>query len=154
MSKFSSGKYTVKFPNKYVGTNIGNITYRSSWEFAVMTEFDSGSPNILGWSSESVPIKYLNPLTQKWCNYIPDFFIAYIDANAKKHVEIMEVKPNKESPILNANGLWESRGGSKKDKLVQIINAAKWQAAMIYCGKRGWKFRICTEQQLFAFKRK
>ena len=34
MARFAQGKYTLKYPEKYVGRKTP--TYRSSWEFAFM----------------------------------------------------------------------------------------------------------------------
>lgn len=106
------------------------------------------TPNILAWSSESISIPYRNPLTGKQTVYIPDFLIVYMDKKGKKFAEMIEVKPAKEVPGMLNEKI------SKRDRLSQIINAAKWQAASIYCAKRGIKFRIVTEKDMFAFKRK
>ena len=80
--------------------------------------------------------------------YVPDFLIVYMDKNDQKHVEIVEIKPASEVPGYKAKRL------SEATKLAQAINAAKWHAAAIYCAKRGWKFRVATEDDLFKFKRK
>ena len=79
--------------------------------------------------------------------YVPDFFVIYIDKNNLKHCELIEVKPAKEMPGYqgNING---------RTRLVQAINAAKWQAALAYCAKRNWQFRVMTENQLFGLAAK
>jgi len=69
--------------------------------------------------------------------------VIYIDKNNSKHAEIIEVKPWKEDPRNPAKA-------STRTKLTQEINQAKWGAAMVYCRKRGWNFRIMNEQQLFG----
>jgi hypothetical protein len=144
-NKFAKGEFVCKNPQKYMGKFP--IIYRSSWEMTLMRVFDD-HPNILGWSSESVSIPYQNPLTGRWSMYIPDFLVVYVDKDGKQHCEMIEVKPLKETP-----GYREKRT-SQRTKLVQAINQAKWAAAMAYCHKRGWGFRVATEKDLFAYKRK
>lgn len=146
MASFARGVFTPKNPGKYLGKNGNNIIYRSSWEL-VMNQYLDAHPAILGWGSEILSIPYINPLTKKSSNYIPDYFIVYVDGKSNKHVEVMEVKPAKEVPGFSGKT-------NNRTKLAQTINAAKWQAAIIYCVKRGWFFRIATEDQIFAYKRK
>jgi hypothetical protein len=149
VSKFSSGIFTPQNPQKYCGNTAKPIQFRSSWEYTLMNKFDT-HPNVAAWSSESISISYQNPLTGKWSFYIPDFFVIYVDKDGKYNAEIIEIKPAKEHP--------EYRPGpkeriSEKTKLIQTINAAKWQAAMKYCIQRKIGFRVATEQQMFGFKR-
>lgn len=146
MAKFSRGIFIPKNLEKYIGSNIRNITYRSSWEHAVMVTLDT-SPSVIHWASESIPIKYVNPLTNKTSSYIPDFFVIYLDKNGQQHVEIIEIKPAREVPGFNDGRI------STKTRLAQAVNAAKWKAAMIYCLKRKWKFRIMTEHDIFQTRK-
>lgn len=138
--------FVPKNPEKYIGPNKGNIIARSSWEISVMNYFDN-HPMVSGWSSETISIPYKNPLTGRWSMYVPDFLVIYVDKDNGKHCDLIEVKPEKEHPAYQGKV-------SSRTKLVQAINAAKWQAALIYCAKRNWTFRVATEKQLFAFKRK
>lgn len=119
---------------------------RSSWEFSFARVCDTNE-NVVAWASESISIPYRNPLTGHWSMYIPDFLVIYIDRNAKKHCELIEIKPEKEMPGYQGKV-------SPRTRLVQAVNAAKWQAALAYCAKRNWTFRVATEKMLFAFKRK
>jgi hypothetical protein len=154
MAKTDKGVFTPKNPEKYLGSNLNNITYRSGWELQVMNVFDT-HPSIVKWASEAVSIPYLNPLTGRWSMYIPDFIVVYVDKNNTHHCDMIEVKPSKEVPnyqALNERGL--PKRISKKDKLSQAVNAAKWKAAMEYCAKRGWSFRVATEELLFKYNRK
>lgn len=138
MSKYAQGKYTVRNPEKYIGTK--QPTYRSSWEMSFML-FCDNNPSVLQWASESIQIPYRNPLTGKNTIYVPDFFIYYQDANGKNHGELIEIKPSKETSMTEAK--------SSRDKAMAIVNAAKWQAAQAFCSRQGLKFRVVTEQQLF-----
>jgi len=146
MSKYANGVFTPKNPQKYIGKYP--IKYRSSWEISLMSFLDSNDlPNILGWSSESISIPYRNPLTGHWSMYIPDFLVIYMDKNSQKHCDMIEIKPEKEMPGFAGKV-------TSRTKLIQTINAAKWQAAIAYCVKRGWCFRVMCERDLFSFKRK
>ena len=144
VKKTWKGVYTPKNPEKYIGDNINNIQYRSNWELQVMLFFDD-HPNCIGWGSEVITIPYKNPLTGKMSRYVPDFLVIYVDRNNEKHVELIEIKPAKESP------LYEGRV-NRVTKLYQAINAAKWMAASKFCAQKGWKFKVMTERELFGSK--
>jgi hypothetical protein len=143
MSKYSQGTFIPKNPQKVVGNPI--IYYRSSWELAMMTFLDS-HPSVIQWASESIKIPYVNPLTGKKSQYVPDFLVLYKDKNGKQHAELVEVKPKKEAMLENAK--------SKRDKAFLIVNQAKWQAALLWCKKSGVVFRLITEDELFVTKGK
>lgn len=144
MSKFAKGEFEMKNPEKYIGKHP--VIYRSSWEMSLMRVFDN-HPNIIGWSSESISIRYYNPLNNKWSNYIPDFLVVFVDKDGRQRCEMIEVKPIKETPGFNEGRI------TAKTKLAQVINQAKWLAAAEYCAKRGWHFRVATERDLFGYKR-
>jgi len=148
LKKYTQGIFTPKHPERYCGPNINNIKYRSGWEHSVLSFLDqTGRTSILHWSSESISIPYVHPLLRRVKMYVPDFFVIYVDRNSKKHAEIWEIKPSKENPFVSKLG-----GQSKvayKLKLINAINYAKFTAAIQYCAKRGWFFRIITEKELF-----
>lgn len=138
MSKFSQGQFIPKNPYKIIGN--ASIWYRSSWELMVMTFLDN-HPNVIQWASESISIPYVNPLTGKRSQYIPDFLVLYQDKNGQQRAELIEVKPKREALAENAK--------SKRDKAFLIINQAKWASALSYCKKHGLTFRLITEDQLW-----
>lgn len=138
MSKYAQGKFQIKNAEKYVGKK--QPTYRSAWEFVFMN-FCDNNPNILQWASEAVHINYRNPLTGKNTIYVPDFLIIYIDKNGKKHGDVIEVKPKKETAMENAR--------SARDQAFVLLNMAKWEAARAWCKNQGLNFRVVTEDQLF-----
>lgn len=150
--KTANGTFEPKNPKKYIGS--GPITYRSNWERQYMAFLDD-HPYVLGWASESFSIPYKNPLLPenrrggrgKWSMYVPDFLVVYVDRNNKKHAELIEIKPAKESPLHEATNRL-----SPQARLVREINAAKWMAAAKYCAQRGWTFRVMTEAELFGAK--
>jgi len=139
MSRFAQGKYTLKFPEKYVGTKTP--TYRSSWEFAFM-RFCDEHPHVKQWASEAIRIPYRNPLTGKFTIYVPDFFIHFSDKSGKERVEIIEVKPSNQA-------LKEKLGRSRTNQASYIVNQAKWTAARAWCKQKGIFFRVVTEAEIF-----
>src|ERR1017187_4615590 len=146
----AKGQFIPKNPQKYLG-NTNEITYRSSWELTMFLYIDQ-HPMILGWLSEALPthtihqgisgIPYRNPLTGKWSIYVPDLFVVYVDKNKKQHAEVIEIKPMAEVPGYQGKT-------NKIQKAREIVNAAKFKAAIVFCASRGWKFRIATENELF-----
>jgi hypothetical protein len=144
MAKWAQGIYEVKNPAKYVGKH--KPKYRSGWELTFMI-FCDNNKSILYWASEALQIPYRNPLTGKQTVYIPDFFVVYENRNKQKIAEVVEIKPKKQSLI-------ESKVANAKDRMVVALNHAKWQAAMAYCKRFGYTFRVVTEDDLFYNGRK
>ncbi len=137
--KFSKGVYKVLNPEKYVGNKMP--TYRSSWEFTFMS-FCDNNPSIQQWSSEPIKIPYKDPLTGKQTVYVPDFLIIYLDKNMKKHAELIEIKPAKQT-------LKEKVGKNPYDQAQYVKNMAKWAAASNWCKQQGISFRIINESDIF-----
>lgn len=137
-NRFAQGTYQPKNPQKYVGNSLPK--YRSSWESHFFRQLDE-HPAVLQWGSEVVRIPYRHPLTGKIHTYIPDILMMYVDASYKKHVEIIEIKPNSQTSLTEAR--------SQHDKIHAIINEAKWTAAREYCRKQGIVFRVVSEKDLF-----
>ena len=142
MSKFAKGKFVMTCPEKYVGTKVP--TYRSSWEWQFM-KFCDTNPSVQKWASEAIQIPYKDPLTGRQTVYVPDFFIQYVDKTGATHVEIIEIKPAKET------GGRQTR--NRRDLLVSARNQAKWANAMAYCKHNGMEFRVLTEHDIFALSR-
>ena len=139
MGRFAQGKYSLKYPEKYMGNR--EPTYRSSWEFA-FCRFCDEHPNVTQWASESIKIPYRNPLTGKKTIYVPDFLIAFSDAKGKSRVELIEVKPENQTDQRKL-------GRSKVNQAHWVVNQAKWSAARAYCKQKGILFRIITEKDMF-----
>jgi TnsA endonuclease N terminal len=138
MSKYHSGIFIPKNPEKYIGKR--KIHWRSSWEL-VFCNFCDQHASVIKWASESISVPYRCPLTGKMKQYIPDFFIQYLDRNGVMHAEVVEIKPLKET------GGAKTR--SRRDVLISARNQAKWISARAYCEKQGMSFRILTEADLF-----
>jgi hypothetical protein len=138
MSKYASGKYQVKNPEKYMGKRLPS--YRSSWEFTFMS-FCDNNPAVINWVSEGVKIPYFNPVSGKQTVYVPDFIVVYVDANQRQHTELVEIKPSKEATMESAR--------SYRDKLMVAMNMAKWAAADSWCRANNMRFRVVTEFDIF-----
>ena len=141
MSNFKQGFYTVRNPDKYVG-DLSKVIFRSSWELS-MNQFLDNNPNILRWSSEEIYIPYIKPTDGKPHRYFPDYWVEYKNRDDNIVQEILEVKPSNQVYINKKRRLTEY------DKITYAINVSKWKAATEFCNKRGIKFRILTEKQIF-----
>ena len=143
-------RFVPNNPQKYMGPNLHQITYRSSWEHTMMMTLDN-HPDVVAWQSEGMSIFYENPFTKRTKPYIPDFIVIYRNHQSSKFVtEMIEVKPKNEMPGYRP-GLRESVSRYKQG--VQVINAAKWKAAMAFCARRGWVFRVACEDELFGMRK-
>ena len=65
-----------------------------------------------------------------------------MDSNGKKHAEVIEVKPQKETTL-------EAAGKSVRAQAAAILNMAKWEAARQWCRAQGLTFRVVTENEIF-----
>lgn len=139
MARWSQGIFNIKNPEKYVGKRIPK--YRSSWEFAFMN-FCDNNPHVIKWASEAIKIPYRNPFTGKNTIYVPDFFIAYIDADGKQHAELIEVKPKNQSSLTEAKR-------NKLNRAHAVLNQIKWEAALAWCKQNGIRFRVVNEDDIF-----
>lgn len=138
MSKYAKGIFYLKNPSKYIGST--QPTFRSSWENHFFRQLDE-HPAVLQWASEAIKIPYRHPITGKIHNYIPDILMMYVDAAYKKHVEVIEIKPNSQTSLQEAK--------SQHDKIHAVINEAKWAAAREFCRQQGMVFRVVSEKDLF-----
>lgn len=137
---WAQSRYIPKHPEKYIGSK--SPFARSSWETQFMMFVDN-NPNVLKWASESIKIPYKDPFTNRSTVYVPDFYIQYVDATGKINNEIVEIKPANQTLI-------EKAGRNKFNQAQYIKNQVKWAAANAYCRQQGLKFRIITENDLFA----
>ena len=135
------GVYEVRNPNKYVG-DLKKVIFRSSWEL-YMNQFFDNNPNVLRWSSEEIIIPYVKPTDGKVHRYFPDYWVEYKNRHGNIVEEIIEVKPSNQV-FLN-----RKKRVTNYDRWTRAINESKWRAATEYCNKRGIKFQILTENQIY-----
>ena len=144
------GRFKPRFPDKYKGDPM-NIWFRSSWERDVMHWLD-GRSDIIWWMSEERCVWYQNPVTKKNARYFPDFIICY-EKNGIKYEEMLEVKPQKHVDGPNPKPKRRTKSWMNEVR-TYAINQAKWKAAVNYCEDRGMSFRILTEENVSAWKKK
>ncbi len=142
MSTWKQGFYQLRNPNKYVG-DCNKVVYRSSLELS-MNRFLDNNHKILRWSSEEIYIPYIKPTDGKVHRYFPDYWVEYENRNGQIVQEILEVKPSNQVHPSEKKRLTEY------DKITYAINISKWKAATEFCNKRGIKFRLLTEKQMFT----
>lgn len=151
MAGWRQNFYEVKNPHKYIGPDLDNVVFRSSWE-KHMFEFFDGNPNVLAWASEPYFIEYMKPVNDghgnvkmKKAKYYPDLYVEYVDADGKLHKELIEIKPEKQTK--------PSRSRSPTTKLMEnytfAVNTAKWAAAEAWCKERDIEFKKYTEKSIF-----
>lgn len=146
MPKFLQGFFKPKFPEKYQGDPT-NIIYRSSWELKLFSFLDL-MPTVVSWQSEEIVIPYLSPVDGKTHRYFVDARVDLIDKDGKKQTYLIEVKPANQTtkPELTENQSTRTKNAQMR---TYLINQAKWTAAEDYAKKKGWKFKIITESELF-----
>ena len=140
------GKFFPKNPQKYIG-NPNNIVFRSAWERTFMEYCDKHS-NITKWASEEIAIPYYFVGDSKWHKYYPDFLIQVNTHDNKHQVWMVEIKPDKQTR-LNVGRPAKSTRRHLTEALTYAKNQAKWKAAENYCEKKGWKFKVVTEKDLY-----
>lgn len=144
---FNPKKHTIYTPineEKYVDKDP--IVCKSSWEVHFCKWCDS-NPNILKWSSEAIQIPYYDPVRRKNRRYYPDFSMSVKGTDGKVTNYIVEIKPKSQTdkPI--------NKGKNNKTYLYEFYtyqtNIAKWRAAIEFCRKHGFVFKLLTEYDLF-----
>lgn len=146
MPKYYQGTFKPRNPEKYKGDPT-NIVYRSSWELRLMTHFDMHQ-DVVWWSSEERIIPYRSPIDNRVHRYFPDFLINKRGPDGKTETIMIEVKPRAQTaaPV-------RQKTQSRKylnEVMTYGVNQAKWHAAEEYCGDRGWRFIIMTENEIFS----
>ena len=140
------GKYQPKNPSKYLGDPT-KIVYRSLWERKCMRIFDE-NPNVIRWASEEMAIPYLSPVDKKRHKYFPDFIIEIKNKQGEIETQMLEVKPAKYTRVPKKPKRMTQRFLNEAN--TYLVNQAKWEAAENVCDKKGWKFKILTEKEIYG----
>ena len=104
--------------------------------------FCDTNDGIRAWSSEKIVIPYISPVDNDVHRYFVDFKVTF----SKGQVWLVEIKPNKQTK--------EPKVKKKVSKsyitevVTHAINKAKWEAADLYAKKKGWTFKVLTEESL------
>ena len=133
------GKYTVKYPSKYMGDPT-TVVYRSLWERNAFRWIEE-NPNVKSWCSEEVVIPYVCETDKKVHRYFIDLY--FITNDGKKY--LIEIKPDKET---------RPPTGQKRTKryiseaMTYVKNQSKWKAANEFALDNGAEFQVWTEKHL------
>jgi hypothetical protein len=141
-----SGRYNPKNKSKYMGDPT-KITYRSLWERKCMLLFDE-NPNITKWASEELAIPYMSPVDHKRHKYFPDFIIEMKNKQGVVETLMIEVKPKKQTEPPKKPKRQTKR--FLNEAKTYLTNQAKWDAANAFCERKGWRFKILTEKEIFG----
>jgi hypothetical protein len=136
----AKGLYTPVNLEKYLG-DPAKIRFLSRWELRFMVFCDTNR-DVIAWGSEEIKLAYAHPIKNRVAMYIPDFVIKFKDKDDRIRTEIVEIKPMKETVLTERS--------SNYDKISIAVNHAKWAAAEAFCAQNGMKFRVLTEQSIFA----
>ena len=142
-SPYKQGKYRPVNREKYSGKHIPE--YRSSWELKFFKWCDKNT-NVLQWSSESTIVPYKSPIDNKLHRYYVDGAVT-IKEGSKIKKYLVEIKPASQTrpPV-------ESKRKKKStllyEKMMYVVNQAKWSAARQFAHKKDIEFIILTENEL------
>ena len=142
---YRQGLFIPTNTQKYRG-DVNKIRFMSSWELKVF-HFLDGNPNILEWSSEGVVVPYIKPTDGKIHKYYVDCWVKYRNKLGEIVEELWEIKPKKQTKPPTRRG--KSKKTQLNETILHEINKAKWNSARLLCEKRGWVFRLITEDSLF-----
>lgn len=119
----------LKNPSKYKGTRP--LTTRSSWELSFIIKYLDVNVNIIEWGSETVIVKYFNPLKNRNARYYMDFNFFANDKNGNLKEFWIEIKPFAETfEPKKPKRITKSH----KYKIESYItNNAKWEATEVLC---------------------
>lgn len=147
-SGYSQGYFKPTNSEKYIG-DPNKIIYRSSWEFRFCKYCDE-STDILKWSSEPYPIKYVSPIDGKEHDYFIDFYMK-IKKDEKEYEYLAEVKPESslEKPVFEGIQTMQKLKNFNYAAKTWLVNSSKFAAAKKHAESIGYKFVIITESFLF-----
>ena len=160
--KYSQGVFIPTNKHKLIKVNkYGGVMYRSSLEKKVMIYMDL-CDDVIHWGAENIEIPYL--LTEKDQfgvivkssphRYFPDIYYELkMDDGSVRRI-VMEIKPAKQckppkiAKKLSKSYKWEIEEWNR--------NMCKWEFAIQYCNKKGFEFKIFTEEtasKMFAISK-
>ena len=148
MGKWYQGKYKLKHPEKYIGHDTP--IYRSSWEARAFSYCDNNK-NVLAWGSEIVVIPYFYDIDQKMHKYYTDLYMEVKDRDGVTRKYIVEIKPKDQTTTPKPPKRKTAKSMKNyRDKVLAVRkNECKWEAARQFCKKKGYQFKIITEDHLF-----
>ncbi len=126
----------------------GYFQYKSSLEETALKYCDQ-NPNIVKFSLEPFPIRYVSPKDNKVHRYYIDFFVEFASGDKI----LIEVKPRSQTiePKKPQKNTEKSKRNYKKAQRTWAINSAKWDAAKEFCRQNNMRFTFLTEKELKRF---
>lgn len=144
---YKQGVYIPLHPEKWFSkkSTSTKIIYRSSWEYKFNVWADL-NPKITKVASEEIHIEYFLNTDNKHHRYFPDYLIQYENKHKEIVTCLIEIKPRSQC-------IPPKRGRKKEKTFIKEVleytkNAAKWDAARIWCKERNIKFMILDEYSL------
>lgn len=136
--------------------------YKSSFEARMMWWLDTNN-KVTKWAYEPFFIDYYMVLPKGMPDYLAqildgkkhkyyiDFYVELVDVNGTKTCYIIEIKPKKMlyRPQEPKKKTKKSTNRYIQDMKEYIKNCNKWEAATEYCAKKGFTFKVLTEENLF-----
>ena len=134
----------LKNPQKYRGSRP--CTLRSGYEITWVLKFLDVHPSVLEWGSESVIVKYMNPVDERMHRYFVDFWMKVREADGSIKEYLLEVKPKKQTM---APKLPKKKSRRYLEEVnTYIKNTAKWEAATKFADQKNMVFKLITEEDL------
>ena len=133
----------------------GDPIFRSGWERRVMYYLDNNK-NVIKWHSENIVIPYMW-VDGKTHRYYTDFYVEVRNRDGGVDHLVLEVKPKDQTPThpdfkMPKPPRKKTTKSMKnyQDRLIALRrNQAKWESAERFCQKKGWKFKVITEDDIF-----
>lgn len=158
---YLTGVYELKNPGKFIGKN--KPYYKSSYEWRMMYWCDMNA-NVLEWAYEPLPIQYVfqvpydspqwmkNLVDFKTHRYYVDFYAKIVDKDGIVQKYMLEIKPANQTIVPQEPKKKTKKSLRKFFNAMQeyIKNCNKWSAADEIFKKKGYKFQVLTEQDLFS----
>ena len=154
LKKPSRKKYGPS-PKPFVAQNMDKysgktpIICRSSLEKKAFFTMDQ-NPAVIKWGSESVVIKYHDPVKKRTRRYFMDLDFVIMDSNNVATKYLVEIKPEQQTHT-------PQRGRKAEKTFINeactwATNLAKWRATKAFCDAKGWRFALWTERGLRIWK--
>jgi len=152
--------YKLINPQKYFGPKTPE--HKSSFELRMMEWCDKNA-NVVKWAYEPYCIEYTfrtlsylpdwtaNLVDNKTHKYYIDFYVELIDNQGNTKSYVIEIKPNRmttqpKEPKKKTRAAVVRYVNEMKEF---IKNQNKWAVANEFCEKKGYVFKVLTENNLF-----
>lgn len=128
-----------------------DIVYRSGWERSVFVWLDN-NPICVGWGSETIIVPYFSPIDNRTHRYFVDLKAIFKYPDGKTKTFLIEIKPKQQTVMPKTQNKSQKR--LVEEVSTYAVNRAKWEAASEYARKKGWEFKVITEDEIYGAKKK